>query len=597
MSPKNRVSRPCNGVTCDVKVSLCRQVWYCDECGHGPLNPRLDEICTVCSKRQSGCSHLEWVPIQEEEPVPFIRSRPKGRGKTALAAPPLVTTTAHVSTYTCAIQQLQGRAVAEPQHHSKTPWTVISDAKHAKSPLAPCPVEIGTSTGPSTQSETTTQQSNQPVSEHRNAGVCENDLSLPFAYPFHDPLSLIGDLNYDDIGHFDSLNEVTAYCDSGLDLDCFLHSVPSGCAINLENTKQASPSGILAQIVAIDACASNRGSHAIPVVPSGRAADAGLTWPGFSIDVSNQAAISSQVRDQLARPAHLPWVSDGDHNAQARHEVPLVDHNRPESPVLSGKPSSISQTPKKATATNSVSKQYECCKSSESQELACPFYKYDPQKYIGCFPRKFKNIGRLGQHLKLSHKLRPNRCPSCWRSFDTADSLTRHKPCMPTGGVSVEGLDPFPKNREMHRDQKWYWAWRKLFGEAAAPACPFHQPIEDIAARLQPRGLKSTRPKMIPNDTVEHDNSPGFQEMSLPTSFDWHMGDDTAFLGINDSMMAGLPPGEFQSDASGSSPSADISPSIPPSESDFHFDDFDIGLCDVEGFSSFHGTENVDRPW
>ncbi|KAI2781979.1 hypothetical protein F4815DRAFT_464904 [Daldinia loculata] len=127
--------------------------------------------------------------------------------------------------------------------------------------------------------------------------------------------------------------------------------------------------------------------------------------------------------------------------------------------------------------------------SDENRSLACLFYKRDPARYASCIKKKFENISALRQHLDNEHKLGVYHCKSCWNSFADQKSLDAHAACEPTYGSSVDQLPPIPKARGPNPNatfnNKWYWTWKKLFGERTAlPDCPYSHPTRDMAGYL-----------------------------------------------------------------------------------------------------------------
>ncbi|KAI0111876.1 hypothetical protein F4814DRAFT_369774 [Daldinia grandis] len=127
--------------------------------------------------------------------------------------------------------------------------------------------------------------------------------------------------------------------------------------------------------------------------------------------------------------------------------------------------------------------------NDENRSLACLFYKRDPARHASCIKKKFKNISALRQHLDNDHKLGVYHCKSCWNSFADQRSLDAHAACEPTYGSSVDQLPPIPKARGPNPNttfnNKWYWTWKKLFGERTAlPDCPYSHPTRDMAGHL-----------------------------------------------------------------------------------------------------------------
>ncbi|KAK6957819.1 hypothetical protein Daesc_000608 [Daldinia eschscholtzii] len=134
--------------------------------------------------------------------------------------------------------------------------------------------------------------------------------------------------------------------------------------------------------------------------------------------------------------------------------------------------------------------------TDENRPLACLFYKRDPARYASCIKKKFKNISALRQHLDNDHRLGVYHCKNCWESFADQASLDAHTPCEPTNGSSVDQLPPIPKargpNPNAKFNNKWYWTWKKLFGEKTAlPVCPYSHPTRDMAGHLFNQFLQS----------------------------------------------------------------------------------------------------------
>ncbi|KAI1144930.1 hypothetical protein F4825DRAFT_475309 [Nemania diffusa] len=203
------------------------------------------------------------------------------------------------------------------------------------------------------------------------------------------------------------------------------------------------------------------------------AAQAVSDWPADYFEQSTIEPNSSNTAVEPITGINLSYVADDS------IAIDTCMHKSPNNTPTSSK---------KGRITKLASKHYKCCKSNGSPRLACLFYKYDHDLHANCALKKFSSIGHLRQHLNKRHKLGPNHCKSCWRTFGTADSLTRHRYCVPTGGVPVDRLPEFPRMR-LPADKKWYWGWKKLFGEAIVPPqCPYyHPPLKNFKAqsRLQ----------------------------------------------------------------------------------------------------------------
>ncbi|TGJ82550.1 hypothetical protein E0Z10_g6223 [Xylaria hypoxylon] len=460
-----------------------------DKCGIGPLNIELDDNCAYCAQRRSSFCVGEWVrgssldilPPHDQEPHLEALPTHAPRNYTSGAATPFDNT-----------------------------GSVISNIGLTSSPLL-LPyllhqtqgISGGTGTGISTntESETSAQPSNEPASEQWNVDRGESDLvPVPIHEPVHCSSSSAEATGYNDtrsgLPNDSSHYQLTPQFDSGPGVDYSIQyssETTASAAGTLQNTQrqQEEPATrAKRKHVAVESAPNSADGSArtcaIPIWPSGMASDIMSSgWSNSLIDVSIQ--FSPQT-----------WGSDEDYyTTLSRPQLHLVDCD----PPLSAKSLNTPQSSQGNRTTTSISRNYECCKYSEKQRLACPFYKYEPQLHSGCMFKSFKTIGHMGQHLKQHHKLKRNHCKSCWRNFETTDMLINHtRYCIQTGGVSVDDMPEFPRMR-LPVDKKWYWGWKKLFGQAAAlPPCPFSHPIEDLQAHLLTQHTNLYQPEYIGRD-------------------------------------------------------------------------------------------------
>ncbi|RWA13395.1 hypothetical protein EKO27_g1741 [Xylaria grammica] len=384
---------------------------------------------------------------------------------------------------------------AELQNHSTTPGVAGTD----------------TAIRASTQSETSAQQSHELASGQWAADGGRSDL-IPV--PIHEPLHHSS--SYNDTSsalpngsprYLASLYQLIAQSDSdhsgsGVDYSIHHSSEITGSSVGvLQNTRnQAEPATrakrkyIAVDDIASDASAPNSADGsaqacAIPTLPGGIPSNIIPSgWPNSLHDVSIQFPADSQIPSPSFRLSPPAWISDDDcdYTTLSQPQLHLIDCDPFELPPSSNAKSlNVPQSSRANRITTGAPKKYECCKSSCKQRLACPFYKYEPQLHPNCMFKSFKTIGHMGQHLKQNHKLKPNHCKLCWRSFETTDLLTNHTQyCVQTGGVSVNGMGKFPRMR-WPVEKKWYWCWEKLFGkEVMQPECPFSHPIDDLQSHL-----------------------------------------------------------------------------------------------------------------
>ncbi|KAI0904009.1 hypothetical protein F4823DRAFT_628968 [Ustulina deusta] len=535
------------------------KTWYCYECRFGPLSDKIDGNCTSCGRPR--CTH------SKEELVPDLSfSVPRSREPRLEALP----TASHVTAQNCS------RRAATPFDNT---GSAISSIGLRPSPLLPYPPYptrvIGTSTGISTdtQPETSAQQSSQLALEQWNvSGSGINLVPVPIHEPFHGLFSSAEVPNYNDTRSrlHCSPQDPSPLCQLSTQFASSL--APSvdysmqhasgttrtvvGALQNIQHPPVESKTRLKRKHVAVyntaaDASAPNSETQsaqtcAVPMLP-GRLAFGPVSsgWSEFPVDATIQFPVGSQIPSHSIRPTPLSWVPSDDYTA--------LSPSPPSGPKLL----SIIDSSQEGRSTHRVSRHHECCESSGSQRFACPFYKYDPKLYIHCMLKSFNSIGHMRQHLKYNHKLGPNHCKLCWRTFDTADSLTNHAQCCKTatGGVPVHDLPAFPRMR-LPAEKKWYWGWKKLFGEAAAPPpCPFSHPLEDfqVRFRVQSPDLYVDFAEEEGDDKEEETN-----EHSLSMSPDWLSTDDEGWLTITE-RFAEIPSKDLN--LSSSCPTLDTSPS------------------------------------
>ncbi|KAI1307846.1 hypothetical protein F5Y03DRAFT_117900 [Xylaria venustula] len=518
MSKKKRVSPSQDNTTPGSKLLPHLQVWYCYKCGFGPLTTALDEYCANCGKQRCGLSLEEWVPAEEEQLHDI--SAPRGNKE---PRPEALPTASHVP-HTC------DRRAATPSDNAEN---AISEIGFPISPLLPYPLypprTIGTGTDISTSTHTRVpaQEISEVALEQWN--VSQSNIGLvpiPIQESFHSPWSPF------DVPHLPSgsprgsnslYTQITAEFDLCLD---YLHNAGDtnhsvvGTSLSIQQHPLDPRSRLKRKHVAVDNGSTDAGDQptqlcAGPILPDGMATGpvSFTGWLGFPIDASTQLPVDSQVPGNSIRPIPPPWTSTGDSIA-------------PTQPA----PSST-KTLQGGRATKTIPQPHECCKSDENRRLACPFYKYDPELYINCVLKSFKDISHLNQHLKSKHKLGANHCQLCWRTFDTADALTSHaKLCkLPTGGVPVDKLPKFPRmgKTSMPKEKKWYWGWKNLFGEAVVPPpCPFSHPREHIQIKLRVQRTEESHVMLGGNGSLSFTDFAGDDdESSLSTLPDWPLPD------------------------------------------------------------------------
>ncbi|KAI0433694.1 hypothetical protein F5Y09DRAFT_350979 [Xylaria sp. FL1042] len=512
-------------------------------CQFGPLNKKLDDYCASCGQKRCDLCPEEWVPVREESlhDISVLRSK-EPRLEALLPA-------SHVP-------HNGSQRAATPLDNM---GTAISDIGFTLSPLLPYPqyqthvIGTGTDTCTSTQVEIPAQESSELALKQWNVSTKEIGLiPIPLQEPFGGSLltTNVSHLPSDSPQDPSSLYQLmNPFGSSLIPSDHYPIQRVSGTTLSgvggfggLQNVQQhpADPKARLKRKhIAVDSSATgtttrNSGdqplqSCTIPLLPGG--IDLGplslAGWSEFPLDVSAHYPIDSQVPSHSLEPTPLLWVPPDD------IAIP------PQPPPMGAKSMNTAKSFQGGKAPKAAPRHHDCCKSNRTPRFACPFYKYDPHLYIGCVLRSFKSISHLRQHLNQHHKLGTNHCKLCWRTFDTADALTSHAQCckVPTGGMPVDNLPEFPRMR-VSKEKKWYWGWKKLFGEAAAlPACPFfHPPLEDIQVQFRAQNPDMSH-RIIggEDETLSYihfieEEEEEEEESSVSTSSDWLLTDDENLL-------------------------------------------------------------------
>ncbi|KAI0466485.1 hypothetical protein F4859DRAFT_526757 [Xylaria cf. heliscus] len=555
MSQTKRRSPRHDDPTPRVKRSKHRRVCDCHECGHGPFNAVLDAGCAICRNRRCGFCAVEWVPV-EEEPVDDISPPPQTQQPSRRAALPIAAShVPHSSNSNCRASTPFNNTVSELSNFGLTSFSPITD-------LLQHDHVIGT--GTSAQSESSSQQANTSASEQWRVASYENNLVQVHVHgDIHDPLSSAGATSSEDTRS--RLPNGFSHPISNPAVNYALHPASETAGSSL-GALQSSQSDQVEHTIPISASATDAEGQfiqgrTIPIYTCGITSDALL--PGcstFLTDASFQFSTDSDGPGHAIRSV-IPWGFEEDFTISIPVQPPPIDNEPPELSPSSVSSLDIPKPSQSGRTINGDSIQCDSCKPGESRLLACPFYKYDRRLHMKCMLKGFDTIGHLNQHLKKKHKLGTIHCTSCWRTFDTAESLTNHNinTCVPTGGVPVDDLPGFTKIR-LPADKKWLWAWKKLFGDAP-PQCPFSHPSEDLKP-LPKDNSNAPKSQCLEADWIGVDGSPSFpntEEASLSTSPDWQFVVEDEQLRSITNGIAELLPEDLN--LSSSFPSTDMSPS------------------------------------
>ncbi|EGU74124.1 hypothetical protein FOPG_16203 [Fusarium oxysporum f. sp. conglutinans race 2 54008] len=124
------------------------------------------------------------------------------------------------------------------------------------------------------------------------------------------------------------------------------------------------------------------------------------------------------------------------------------------------------------------------------KKLACLFFKLDPQKYQCCAGYNLTKWDHVLQHLKRIHLIQGEHCPNCRKEFEgqfaeaeknahiLQDACEKKTP-LETGLLLEEEYNDLTGLHGSH-EEKWYKAWKKLFGEHPASYSPFIETLESM---------------------------------------------------------------------------------------------------------------------
>ncbi|KAI3539474.1 hypothetical protein CSPX01_08920 [Colletotrichum filicis] len=146
----------------------------------------------------------------------------------------------------------------------------------------------------------------------------------------------------------------------------------------------------------------------------------------------------------------------------------------------------------------------EPAKSSESAQeakkqqltLACPFWKFNTDKYHVCVTKKLTRVRDVKQHLKRSHTPE-HYCQRCFKIFANEDSLRGHVSnpegwtCLLNETGALDGIS-HEQSRNLHRksapgqtdENQWFAIWDILFPRKTKPRSAYMNPdmCEELSA-------------------------------------------------------------------------------------------------------------------
>lgn len=113
---------------------------------------------------------------------------------------------------------------------------------------------------------------------------------------------------------------------------------------------------------------------------------------------------------------------------------------------------------------------------------ACPFSKWKPLSYQGCYKYLMKDISRVKQHLARTHE-KPFHCPTCWEIFRDEDRFYGHiqeRACATKPGTVLDGITTAQKkllerraDKRLSKSEQWYAIFSILFPDQPHPKSPY----------------------------------------------------------------------------------------------------------------------------
>lgn len=140
------------------------------------------------------------------------------------------------------------------------------------------------------------------------------------------------------------------------------------------------------------------------------------------------------------------------------------------------------------------------------KKLACLFFKLDPRKYQCCAGYDLTKWDHVLQHLKRMHIIRRDHCPKCRKEFGgefaeaEKNEHIRQDSCaentaLGTGLLLQDEYDDLAGLHGTH-EEKWFKAWKKLFGEHPVPHSAFFETV-DCILEVQHSTLERELPNIL----------------------------------------------------------------------------------------------------
>ncbi|KAH6889287.1 hypothetical protein B0T10DRAFT_606618 [Thelonectria olida] len=127
--------------------------------------------------------------------------------------------------------------------------------------------------------------------------------------------------------------------------------------------------------------------------------------------------------------------------------------------------------------------------------FACPFYKFNPQKYSHCLRYRLHRIKDVKQHIHRQHMKPAFYCALCFTVFKTPEDRDRHARDMKCSrrekrqfdGISDRELKMLQRaTRGEPADKQWFDIWNILFQQTGKPrSCYLGSYLEEVVSQLR----------------------------------------------------------------------------------------------------------------
>ncbi|KAI5917991.1 hypothetical protein F4810DRAFT_694165 [Camillea tinctor] len=159
-----------------------------------------------------------------------------------------------------------------------------------------------------------------------------------------------------------------------------------------------------------------------------------------------------------------------------------------------GKEHPSSNKGKRESSSKTTASETSSTPGKSESRLACHFAKLDPILYADCTRRGFKDICKVGVHIREFHGKHPT-CPDCGLPF-TSCALESHingGDCQSRLKVRIILRDlTVSKVHNVDPSERWFWIWDHIFLEQDKPYSPYWEPINHSVLGCIRSGLQES---------------------------------------------------------------------------------------------------------